>query len=233
MNATPDFPVVRKGLDPVPVRAHLAGLDQTIGSLERQIAELQSQLSVATTPIIQESDVAKFLGAESAQLLTRAHDASKELTTSAERRATQALNEANADAARMRREAHQDSEQLRQETASDCAAKVEAAEQKAYQIVADAEEQRRRIFSDVELRRDRASRQLRELMAGRDRLVDSIAMLRSEADNITADLDDFRLEPSPFANLANSLTPKDADVEASASAIVRGKLPTKATAKAD
>jgi cell division septum initiation protein DivIVA len=218
-----DFPVIRKGYDPAAVRSYLSSIDAHHETLERHIADLEAQLTVASTPVIDEAVVAQFLGAETAQLLTRAHDTARELSTSADRKATQTLNEANNDAARMRREAHQDSERLRKETEADCAAKVEAAEERAFQLIKDAEEQRKAILADVARRRDRASLQLEELMAGRDRLVDSIAVLRHEADEITGDLSDFRLEAVPFSNLAPTFEPTETDIADAATSIARGK----------
>jgi chromosome segregation ATPase len=218
-----DFPIARKGFEQEAVRWHLANVEQDMRSLERQVTDLQAQLTVAQAPVIDEAIVAQFLGAESAQLLTRAHDAARELTMGADRKATVTINEANADALRVRREAKQDTERLRKETEADCAAKVEAAEERAYQLVKDAEEQRKRILADVANRRDRAGKQLQQLMNGRDQLTASIANLRQQAKDVTTDLEDFRLGPTAFTNLADTLEPEQADVEAAATTIARGK----------
>ncbi len=222
-NSMPEFPIARKGFEPTAVRQHLSAVEQHRSSLERQVNHLETQLAVAQTPVIDEAVVAQFLGTESAQLLTRAHDAARELTMGADRKATITINEANADALRVRREAQQDTERLRKETDADCTAKVEAAEEHAYQLVKDAEEQRRRVLADVTDRRNRAVNQLHQLMDGRDRLLSSIAMLRRGADDITADLEDFRLQPVSFVNLADTLEPEQLDTPASAATITRGK----------
>jgi chromosome segregation ATPase len=221
--SAPHFPIARKGFEPTAVRQHLINLDQQVRSLARQVEALETELAVAQTPVIDEAVVAQFLGAESAQLLTRAHDAARELTIGADRKATVTINEANSDALRVRREAQQDTERLRKETEADCTSKVEAAEEHAYRLVRDAEEQRRRILADVANRRDRASQQLDALMAGRDRLISSIGLLRQESDRITADLEDFRLKPVAFTNLADTFEPELLDIPDDSTSIARGK----------
>lgn len=218
------FPTARKGLDPAAVHQHLVQVSATVNVLHQRIAELEAQMQVLTTPVIDEAVVARFLGTESARLLTRAQDAANELTAGAERRANSAIHQAEESAADIRRIADQETGRQRKETDAECSELQESAQEQAFQLVKEAEDHRRRILDDVHGRRQRAVIQLEGLMDGRDQLVESIAALRSYAELITHDLADFRLDPAPFTSVANTIASERFDVENAASTIVRASL---------
>ena len=213
--ASTTFPLIRRGYDPAQVTWFLQGVAEDVADRDRRIGELEAQLIEASEELrtvhrIDEATVAQFLGEESARMLTMARDTASDLAARAEARTATAIAAAEAHSTAMRQEADMDSRRQRKEADAACAAAIEDAEFRAAQIVQEAEAQRHQILTDMGRRRDMATVQFRDLIAGRDQLVQLLRSVESTAHTLTADLAEFALVPTNFVSLAESVQPTPA-----------------------
>jgi cell division septum initiation protein DivIVA len=217
--ARANFPIVRRGFDPVEVQAFARAIGTEIARLQALNAEYGERMAEAESRAnakVDETTVAEFLGEESSRLLLAARDTANEVRVRAEDYAnvtvrgadTYAKNrtaeadayhlkvtqEADQDAARTRREARDDAERARAEAKRD-----------AEQLIAETMAHRAQLLTDLTARRDKGLEQLRALVAGRNMLVEAIDQVRLTASGLVGDLQDISTAPASFVSLDPSI----------------------------
>jgi DivIVA domain-containing protein len=139
--------------------------------------------------------------------------------------------EAETETRRLRRDTEAATTQLRQETDDACALAHKHAQERADKIVTEAEAKRTGMLDDLFRRRELASQQLRDLMAGRDTLVASLTQIEAISKRLTADLETYDLEAGPFVNLDDELRDRVV-VDGDVTTVVRRATPEQRSAKA-
>ena len=241
--ARANFPIVRRGFDPVEVQAFARAVGTEIGRLQALNGEYAERLSESESRAnarVDETTVAQFLGEESSRLLLVARDTANEVrgraedyasvtvrgadtyaknkTTEADSYHTKVTHEADAEAARTRREARDEGERMRLD-----------ARREADRLIAETMAHRAQVLKDLAERRDRALVQLRELLAGRDVLVDAIDHVRVTASGLTANLQEIATAPTSFVSLDPSIEgPGEVQEEGASVAVSRERRPAKA-----
>jgi cell division septum initiation protein DivIVA len=241
--ARANFPIVRRGFDPVEVQAFARAVGTEIGRLQALNSEYVERLAESESRAnarVDETTVAQFLGEESSRLLLVARDTANEVraraedyasvtvrgadtyaknkTTEADSYHTKVTHEADAEAARTRREARDEGERMRLE-----------ARREADRLIAETMAHRAQVLKDLAERRDRALVQLRELLAGRDMLVEAIEHVRVTSSGLTANLQEIVTTPTSFVSLDPSIEgPGEVQEEAASVSVTRERRPAKA-----
>ncbi len=240
--ARANFPVVRRGFDPVEVQAFSRAVGTEIARLQalnseygERMAEAESRASAR----VDETTVAEFLGEESSRLLLVARDTANEVrsraedyanvtvrgadtyaknkTTEADAYHAKVTHEADAAAAKARREAREEGERTRLEARRD-----------ADRLIAETMAHRALLLKDLSERRDRGLAQLRDLLAGRDVLVEAIDQVRLTASGLTGNLQEIVTTPASFVSLDPSIEgPGDVVEEAASVTVTRERRATK------
>jgi cell division septum initiation protein DivIVA len=240
--ARANFPIVRRGFDPVEVQAFARAVGTEIARLQAlntEFGERMNDAEARANARVDETTVAQFLGEESSRLLLVARDTANEVRARAEDYAnvtvrgadTYAKNktseadayhnkvthEADAEAAKTRREAREDGERTRLE-----------ARKEADRLIAETMAHRAQVLNDLTERRDLALTQLRELLAGRDVLVEAIEQVRLTASGLTANLQEITTTPTSFVSLDPAIEgPGEVQDEAASVAVTRERRPVK------
>jgi DivIVA domain-containing protein len=141
---------------------------------------------------------------------------------------TRQRQEADTDTRKLRRETEIATSKLREETDAACASALKQAKERSEKIVAEAEAMRTGVVADLTRRRDLASAQLNELMAGRDALVSSLAQIEATSRSLTTDLASYAISSGPFVNLADEPRDRVASDDDAIASVVR-MVPTEAT----
>jgi cell division septum initiation protein DivIVA len=241
--ARANFPIVRRGFDPVEVQAFARAVGTEIARLQALNSEYGERMSEAESRAnarVDETTVAQFLGEESSRLLLVARDTANEVRARAEDYAnvtvrgadTYAKNktseadayhnkvthEADAEAAKTRREAREDGERVRLE-----------ARREADRLIAETMAHRAQLLKDLTERRDLGLAQLRDLLAGRDVLVEAIEQVRMTASGLTSNLQEIVTAPASFVSLDPAIEgPGDVLDEGASAAVSRERRPVKA-----
>jgi cell division septum initiation protein DivIVA len=241
--ARANFPIVRRGFDPVEVQAFARAVGTEIGRLQALNGEYAERLTESESRAnarVDETTVAQFLGEESSRLLLVARDTANEVRARAEDYAsvtvrgadtyaknktneadsyhTKVTHEADAEAARTRREARDEGERTRLD-----------ARREADRLIAETMAHRAQVLKDLAERRDRALVQLRELLAGRDVLVEAIDHVRLTASGLTSNLQEIVTTPTSFVALDPSIEgPGEVQEEGASVAVTRERRPAKA-----
>jgi len=240
--ARANFPIVRRGFDPVEVQAFARAVGTEIGRLQALNSEYVERLAESESRAnarVDETTVAQFLGEESSRLLLVARDTANEVraraedyaavtvrgadtyaknkTTEADSYHTKVTHEADAEAARTRREARDDGERMRLE-----------ARREADRLISETMAHRAQVLKDLTERRDRALVQLRDLLAGRDMLVEAIENVRITSAGLTANLQEIVTTPTSFVALDPSIEgPGEVQEEGASVAVTRERRPAK------
>jgi cell division septum initiation protein DivIVA len=213
--ARANFPIVRRGFDPVEVQAFARAVGNEIARLQGLNTEYADRVNEAESRAsarVDETTVAEFLGEESSRLLMVARDTANEVraraeeyanvtvrsadsyaktkTTEADTYAAKTTRDADDEAARTRREARADAEKTRAD-----------AQREAERLIAETMAHRAQLLSDLTQRRDKALEQLRRLLAGRDTVVAALDQVRLTAAGLTGDLEEIVATPSSFVSL--------------------------------
>ena len=213
--ARANFPIVRRGFDPVEVQAFARAVGNEIARLQGLNGEYSERLNEAESRAsarVDETTVAEFLGEESSRLLMVARDTANEVRSRAEEYAnvtvrsadnhaktktaeadayfTKTTRDADEEAARTRREARVDADRTRVE-----------AQREAERLIAETMAHRAQLLTDLTQRRDKALEQLRRLLAGRDTLVAALDQVRLTASGLTGDLEEIVATPTSFVSL--------------------------------
>lgn len=186
-----EFTKLRKGWDPVEVRAHLLRMADEIARLQRSEKELRSQVArheaaSAKSSELDESMLTQMLGEETARVLEAARTASSEIRTKAEDNAARLVREAQEQAARVTREA----DELRQAAVTEADDLVGSARQRVEELLSEARDAAQQERSDAEAEaattRERAERGAAEARAeaeaDAERVRSAAAQTRTEAE---------------------------------------------------
>ena len=241
--ARANFPIVRRGFDPVEVQAFARAVGTEIARLQALNSEYGERMSEAESRAnarVDETTVAQFLGEESSRLLLVARDTANEVraraedyanvtvrgadtyaknkTTEADAYHNKVTHEADAEAARTRREAREDGERVRLE-----------ARREADRLIAETMAHRAQLLKDLTERRDHGLAQLRDLLAGRDLLVEAIEQVRMTSAGLTANLQEIVTTPTSFVSLDPAIEgPGDVLEDGASVAVSRERRPVKA-----
>ena len=240
--ARANFPVVRRGFDPVEVQAFSRAVGTEIARLQALNSEYSERMAEAESRAsarVDETTVAEFLGEESSRLLMVARDTANEVrsraedyanvtvrgadtyaknkTTEADSYHAKVTHEADAEAAKVRREAREEGERTRLEARRD-----------ADRLIAETMAHRALLLKDLSERRDRGLAQLRDLLAGRDVLVEAIDQVRLTASGLTGNLQEIVTAPASFVSLDPSIEgPGDVVEDGASVAVTRERRATK------
>ncbi|MDP9073221.1 MAG: DivIVA domain-containing protein, partial [Actinomycetota bacterium] len=212
--ARQSFSTVRRGFDPEEVRQFLAKLAAEILALSERQAWLEDELRTAeyrvAHPIIDEETILSAVGEGTAHILRSAHEAAADIKSRAEENASRILKEAHQKADAVRGEAETVLARRTEEAEGVAAritdaAKLEAdrlgdqarQQAKAIRAQSDAERQamidgaqatREKILTHLARKRKVAVVQVEQLLAGRERLLESYQVVRETLDAVTAEL---------------------------------------------
>src|SRR3954453_6931684 len=238
------FPVVFRGFDQDQVRRYLKKVsDELVAARERE-RELRETLDEARStlahPELDEATLTAALGEETTRILRSAREAAADMRTKAEERGARMVQEADEQGARLRLEA-ENVLARRVEEADEAAANIraaaeadarqvhdrvqaelEAAKARGREMIAEAQAVRERIIGDLARRRRAAQIQIEQLLAGRDRLLDTYQSVRGTLDDITSELaqaeDQARVAAEAAHHRVVATPPDDSDLQALAAA---------------
>lgn len=204
-----------RGFDTAEVRDYLAAVADTMRAardaqreLERRLREAEER---AAHPEIDESMLMAALGEETARLLRSAHEAAADIRAKAEENAERMLKEANGEIAALRAkaegllaertaEADEAAGAIRAAGETDAAGVVAEAREKgdkiiavaraeAEALIAEATQRRAELLRDLTRKRRVANIQVEQLRAGREKLLETYAVVRRTLDEVTAALE--------------------------------------------
>src|SRR5436305_8031798 len=238
--ATPDevarrsFPVVFRGYDQDQVRRFLKKVsDEMVAAREReqQLRQaLEEARSTLAHPELDEATLTAALGEETTRILLSAREAANDMRTKAEERVARMVQEADEHGARLRleaenvlarrvEEADEVAANIRAAAEADAThvhdrvqAELDAAKARGREMIAEAQAVRERIIGDLARRRRAAQIQIEQLLAGRDRLIETYGSVRGMLDDITAQLEHAEDEARGAAEAAHRrvvATPSD------------------------
>jgi len=202
------FQIVKRGYDPVEVQAFARAVSSELQRLSLENQELRARIRDAEAAVqprrseLDESSVAQYLGSETTRLLQAARDTAAGIVHRAEERAEQIVSTSNDDARR-----------VRDEGIADAAHERRVAADEARKLIADASEQRRSVLAELARRRDTASAQLRDLLRGRDVLVQALANVSGSANDLLQRLDSISTTPADFVNLDPAIPDGEAGLD--------------------
>jgi cell division septum initiation protein DivIVA len=213
--ARANFPIVRRGFDPVEVQAFARAVGNEIARLQGLNTEYADRVNDAESRAsarVDETTVAEFLGEESSRLLMVARDTANEVRARAEEYANVTVRtadnyaktktaEADTYAAKTTRDADEEAARTRREARSDAEKTRADAQREAERLIAETMAHRAQLLSDLTRRRDKALEQLRRLLAGRDTVVAALDQVRLTAAGLTGDLEEIVATPSSFVSL--------------------------------
>lgn len=227
--AAQTFPTARRGFEPAAVRAFLEQLADELRRRRERERELLDRIAEAERrsaepPQLDEPTLMAALGQETAKVLRSAHEAAKQVRERAEAEIAELLSEGRSQAerltveaedhlARRTEEAEAAATQLRLASESEASAALELADQEseairsqgrleAQNMVREAQELRSRVLGDLARRRRVLYAQVESLRAGRESLLDSLRVTRSNLDRIEEGLARAELEARNAAEQA-------------------------------
>src|SRR4051812_30731780 len=243
-SVTPDeiarrsFPVVFRGYDQDQVRRFLQKASEELKAARVREQELRQALedvrSNTPQPELDEAALTAALGEETTRILVSAREAAADIRTKAEERVARMVQEADEHGARLRLEA-ENVLARRVEEADEVAANIRAAAEadaqavhdrvqaeldaakgRGREMIAEAQGVRERIIGDLARRRRAAQIQIEQLLAGRDRLIETYGSVRGMLDDITAQLEHAEDEARGAAESAHrrvvATPPDDSDL---------------------
>ena len=233
--AQQNFSVSRRGFDPDEVRAFLAKVAAELLHLHDRHVALEAALREAeyrvAHPTLDEETLLSAVGEETSHILRSAHEAAADIKSRAEENASRILSEAHQRADVLRGEAERVLARRTEEAEAVAkgiveTARVEAgrlddqARQQARAIRSQSEAERKamiegasatreKILTNLARKRKVAVVQVEQLLAGRERLLESYQVVRETLDEVTAELtraetaaraaaDAVRLRPLPI-----------------------------------
>ena len=213
--ARANFPIVRRGFDPVEVQAFAQAVGNEIARLQALNNEYAERLTEAETRAsarVDETTVAEFLGEESSRLLLVARDTANEVRARAEEYANVTVRsadnnaknktaEADAYHAKITRDADDEAARTRRSARADAERTGADAQRETERLIAETMAHRAQLLNDLTQRRDKALEQLRHLLGGRDVLVAAIDQVRVTASGLTGELEEIVATPSSFVSL--------------------------------
>jgi DivIVA domain-containing protein len=238
------FPVVFRGYDQDQVRRFLKKVGEELAAGRLREQELRKALDEARStlahPELDEATLTAALGEETTRILRSAREAAADMRTKAEERVARMVQEADEQGARLRleaenvlarrvEEADEAAGNIRAAAEADARAvhdrvqvELDAAKARGKEMIAEAHAVRERIIGDLARRRRAAQIQIEQLLAGRDRLLDTYESVRGTLDAITGELaraeDDARSAAEAAHRRVVSTPPDDSDLAALAGA---------------
>ncbi|MBV8560563.1 MAG: DivIVA domain-containing protein, partial [Acidimicrobiia bacterium] len=238
------FPVVFRGYDQEQVRRYLKKAGDELAAARQREQELRHALEEARRtlahPELDEATLTAALGEETTRILRSAREASADMRTKAEERVARMVQEADEHGARLRHEAEgvlarrveeadEAAANIRAAAEADARhvhdrvqAELDAAKARGREMIAEAQVVRERIIGDLARRRRAAHIQIEQLLAGRDRLLETYRSVRGTFDEITAELEQAEDKARRAAEAAHrravDTPPDDSDLEALAAA---------------
>ncbi|HEV3353777.1 MAG TPA: DivIVA domain-containing protein [Acidimicrobiales bacterium] len=238
------FPVVFRGYDQDQVRRFLKKVGEELAAGRLREQELRKALDEARStlahPELDEATLTAALGEETTRILRSAREAAADMRTKAEERVARMVQEADEQGARLRleaenvlarrvEEADEAAGNIRAAAEADARAvhdrvqvELDAAKARGKEMIAEAHAVRERIIGDLARRRRAAQIQIEQLLAGRDRLLDTYESVRGTLDAITGELaraeDDARSAAEAAHRRVVSTPPDDSDLAALAAA---------------
>src|SRR3954468_417500 len=218
------FPVVFRGYDQDQVRRYLKKVGEELVAAHAREEELRAALEEArgqvAHPELAEATLATALGEETARILRSAREAAADIRSKAEDRVARMVQEADEHGARLRveaenllakrvEEADEVAANIRAAAEADAKAvrdqaqaELEAARARGKEMVTEAQAVRERVINDLARRRRAAQIQIEQLLAGRDRLIDTYKSVRRTLDEVTTELGRAEDEARHAAELA-------------------------------
>ena len=238
------FPVVFRGYDQDQVRRFLKKAGEELAAVRQREQELRHALEEARStlahPELDEATLTAALGEETTRILRSAREAAADMRTKAEERVARMVQEADEHGARLRleaenvlarrvEEADEVASNIRAAAESDARqvhdrvqAELEAAKARGREMIGEAQAVRERVIGDLARRRRAAQIQIEQLLAGRDRLLDTYKSVRGTLDDITVQLehaeDEARVAAEAAHHRAVTTPPDDSDLDALAAA---------------
>ena len=200
------FPNAFRGFDPVEVRAFLGLVADEVRAMaerEAQLRQSYEELRGRSDTASAEEDVASAKE-EADRLVREAMERVSQLSAAATTEADRVLSAARAEAAAINRtkneeaesvavkkiaEAERDAATIRVKAREDAEAVIEAAKERGREMIAEAQSARERMINDINKRKRAATAQLDQLRAGRDRLLETLRVVRRNLDEITTRLE--------------------------------------------
>jgi DivIVA domain-containing protein len=203
-------------------------LIERVAAAEAKAAEAEAAAEAAVAAAVPvepgEAELTAALGKEAGRVLAAAKQAGAEIRAAAEQQATRMHRDAREEAARVRAEAERVAEaraaeaeslanalradaeeaaaEIRAEAERRTEAAIDAAAERGREMVKEAQAVRERILRDLARRRRTAHQQLEQLRAGRERLLETYAVIRSIMDDATAELAVAEVEARAAAEAA-------------------------------
>ncbi|CAN5597626.1 hypothetical protein BH20ACT2_BH20ACT2_10420 [soil metagenome] len=207
-----DFATARRGYEQLEVRGFLGEVAGELRALQERVRGLERSLRKAeerTVPVddIDPHQLTLLVGEETARVLEAARVAAEEIRAKAEGSVAQLLRDAQDDANRMRAEAEgvlavrteeaegeattirAAAEDLRAGADAARQAEVDVGRAAGQALLAEAEAERDRVLGELNRRRRQANRQLEQLGAARERLLEAYDVVRRTADEATTELE--------------------------------------------
>src|SRR5881227_1979631 len=248
------FPVVFRGYDQDQVRRFLHKVGEELQAARERENELRQALDQARTnlahPELDEATLTAALGEETTRILRSAREAAADMRTKAEERVARMVQEADEHGARLRleaenvlarrvEEADEVASNIRAAAESDARqvhdrvqAELEAAKARGREMIGEAQAVRERVIGDLARRRRAAQIQIEQLLAGRDRLLETYKSVRGTLDDITAELahaeDEARVAAEAAHRRVVATPPDDSDLAAMAASGVEEPAPAPA-----
>src|SRR5438874_1492316 len=245
------FPVVFRGFDQDEVRRLLNKVADELRAARERELELRRAVDEARTqlahPELDEATLTAALGEETTRILRSAREAASDMRTKAEERVARMVQEADEHGARLRleaenvlarrvEEADEVASNIRAAAESDARqvhdrvqAELDAAKARGREMIAEAQVVRERIIGDLARRRRAAQIQIEQLLAGRDRLLETYKSVRGTLDDITAELahaeDEARVAAEAAHRRVVATPPDDSDLAAMAASGVEEQPP--------
>jgi cell division septum initiation protein DivIVA len=161
--ARANFPIVRRGFDPIEVQGFARSVSAEITRLKHHSAALEKALEVAETKAnerLTEATVAGFLGEEAGRMLEASREAADTARRRAEEAAARTIEEADEYAARRVREADAHAERTLRQARIDCERRLREVDDYGARVRAEADEYARgtqtQADADAELTRRQA-----------------------------------------------------------------------------
>src|SRR5947209_16868057 len=234
------FPVVFRGYDQDQVRRFLKKAGEELAAVRQREQELRHALEEARStlahPELDEATLTTALGEETARILRSAREAAADIRSKAEERVARMVQEADEHGSRLRleaenvlakrvEEADEVAANIRAAAEADAThvhdrvqAELDAAKARGREMIAEAQAVRERIIGDLARRRRAAQIQIEQLLAGRDRLIETYESVRGTFDQITGELanaeDQARLAAEAAHRRVVATPPDDSDLAA-------------------
>ena len=209
------FPNAFRGFDPVEVRSFLGRVADELRATAQREEELRTALEAALAVQPEPVERADEEAAAAAAAVAAAREEADRLLRDAKERVTQLGSAATAESARVLDEARANAQQLvrskgeeaeaaavkkiadaereaaaiRVKAREDADSILEAAKERGREMIAEAQSARERLIADITKRKRIATAQLEQLRAGRDRLLESLRVVRRNLDEITTRLE--------------------------------------------